>query len=59
LLHQFADSLPFKQGKLGFYGEYIGNPKSFTGNFYFRGEMDSLNVSGFLSIIITIAEPSP
>ena len=45
LLHQFADSLPFKQGNLGFYGEYIGNPKSFTGNFYFRGEMDSLNVS--------------
>ncbi len=45
LLKRFADSLPFKEGAFDFYGEYIGNPKSFTGDLYFRGELDSLKIS--------------
>ena len=45
LIRQFSDSLPFKTGYLDFYGEYIGNPKDFTGNLYFHGAMDSIMLS--------------
>ncbi len=42
LVKKIFPQLPVREGALTIYGEYIGTPRNFTGQFYMRGDVDSL-----------------
>ncbi len=42
LLKKIIPDFPYKEGYLKFYFDYIGVPKNFTGQLYFKGQLDSL-----------------
>lgn len=45
LLRKFIPDLPYQEGNLRFYIDYIGVPTDFTGQIYLTGRLDSLNLN--------------
>ncbi len=41
-LKKIFPDIPYQQGKIRFYGNFIGNPENFNGEFFLSGNLDSL-----------------
>ncbi|OGB65310.1 MAG: hypothetical protein A2Y94_01375 [Caldithrix sp. RBG_13_44_9] len=49
LLRKFVPDLPYQEGNIRFYIDYIGVPNDFTGQLYLSGQLDSLKFSRIAS----------
>ena len=47
LIKKFAPDIPYREGYLKFYGDFIGNLSDFTGTFFLNSRADSLSVGRF------------